>query len=350
LTAAEIELVTTDSPGPVDDDGQFSVRRATVLFCLLLAGLAALGALSGMAGVLLGGLDWRLELLGHFVPYHAAGAAFAVGVFWFFRHGRAALLCGVPCLFHVWLLAPYYLPSGDNAPGPLPGASERGEYTRVVVINLLSGNPDTRSMAQVIDELDADVLCLQEYTPRWRDVLAPALARYPHRLEDVLDHPFGMGTFSRLPESVITRMLPQNPELPTHLLTGQINGRRVSLLHVHTLPPVRASNAASRDWMLRTGIPAVLRPEAGLAVLAGDLNCTMWSPHFRALLHATELRDTRLGRGVLPTWDARRWYPKIPLDHILTTRGIVVRRLWLGPMTGSDHRPLAADLWVPETS
>jgi endonuclease/exonuclease/phosphatase (EEP) superfamily protein YafD len=73
------------------------------------------------------------------------------------------------------------------------------------------------------------------------------------------------------------------------------------------------------------------------------LNLTPWSPWWDALLEAGQLIDSRKGFGVHATWPANVWALMIPIDHVLVSQEVRVRRRRLGPALGSDHRPVVVD-------
>ena len=81
--------------------------------------------------------------------------------------------------------------------------------------------------------------------------------------------------------------------------------------------------------------------------MAGDLNATPWSHGFRQLVRPRGLRDSALGRGVQPTWNARCWAPRIPIDHVVVSPEVQVSARTIGPDVGSDHLPVEATLVVP---
>ena len=77
-------------------------------------------------------------------------------------------------------------------------------------------------------------------------------------------------------------------------------------------------------------------------IVAGDFN-TFWGEHEMALfMEAAGLRSANRER--LPSYPARR--PRMELDFILHTRGIVVDSFSVPDVTFSDHRPLVCDFRV----
>jgi endonuclease/exonuclease/phosphatase family metal-dependent hydrolase len=78
-------------------------------------------------------------------------------------------------------------------------------------------------------------------------------------------------------------------------------------------------------------------------IVAGDFN-TFWGEHEMALfMEAAGLRSAN--RDGLPSYPAKR--PRMELDFILHTRGIVIDSFEIPEVTWSDHRPLICDFRVP---
>ena len=82
----------------------------------------------------------------------------------------------------------------------------------------------------------------------------------------------------------------------------------------------------------------------GPLIVAGDFNCTPWSPFFSDLLAATGLHDSALGFGVWPTWNSSLLPLGLKIDHVLVTGGVVARNHQVGADVGSDHFPVIVDL------
>ena len=78
-------------------------------------------------------------------------------------------------------------------------------------------------------------------------------------------------------------------------------------------------------------------------VLMGDLNCSAHSPELKLLYRNTALTPpAETPPATFPSWRPRR-----AIDHILTTPGIHIERLWTLPHPVSDHLPLAARVRLP---
>ena len=196
-------------------------------------------------------------------------------------------------------------------------------------------------------EADPDLILFQEFTPHWQHHFKTALwDQYPHRIEDPLEGPFGICLASRLPLEQAA-ILPDSTGLPVAAAVVTVGGRRIAVLGVHPMPPMRPSGHAMwqeafTDW------PGRLRAlHAEHAVLAGDLNSTPFSLTFQQLCRDAGLRDSSQGFGLHNTWFALTPPFGLPLDHILTSPKLTVLSHMTGPDAGSDHRWVRAKLAVP---
>jgi endonuclease/exonuclease/phosphatase (EEP) superfamily protein YafD len=130
------------------------------------------------------------------------------------------------------------------------------------------------------------------------------------------------------------------------LSSGQIDlgGRVLNFVGVHPLPPTGQSKAQERDSRLDE-VGRLLGGKEGARMVLGDLNCTPWSPYFRKLLRAGDLRDSGRWRGWAPTWNPGISWLRLPIDHCLVSEEIGVARRAIGPEIGSDHRGLVVEVF-----
>ena len=87
---------------------------------------------------------------------------------------------------------------------------------------------------------------------------------------------------------------------------------------------------------------ALIAPDRGRAIVAGDFNLPVESAIYRGDWSQLANAFGEAGFGLGYT-KRSRWLG-IRIDHILAGREWRVRRCWIGPDVGSDHRPLIADL------
>jgi len=57
----------------------------------------------------------------------------------------------------------------------------------------------------------------------------------------------------------------------------------------------------------------------------------------RQFIRLCGLRDSAVGHGVQTTWNARRWVPRIPIDHVVISPEVLAVSSRVGPNVSSDH-------------
>jgi len=212
--------------------------------------------------------------------------------------------------------------------------------TSVMSVNAFGHRSDHVQLAALADAQAADVLFVSELTPSLKDRLA---ARHPdHAWNPVAP---GIGLFARHPIAAVE----WREAGGRHFLVATLDTPQgpLRVIGAHPPPPVTADVAAARNQTLqRLGEAAA---ETNLpTVLLGDLNVTMFSPHY-APVESTGLRNVRDGRGVHATWPAKSPL-RIPIDHILHSKHSSVCEVQVLPSFGSDHLPLQAGLHLKEPS
>src|SRR5262249_5795005 len=154
---------------------------------------------------------------------------------------------------------------------------------------------------------------------------------------------FGIAIFSRIPLDDLTiESLGNN--YPALIAKLNFGGTPITVVGIHPMSPMSQARHEFRNWQLKKA-GKLLAETPGEKALLGDLNCTSWSPAFRDLLARSGLRDSRLGRGVQPSWPTG--LPsllRIPIDHCLVSGGLEVENRRTGPDIGSDHLPIVVDL------
>jgi len=220
----------------------------------------------------------------------------------------------------------------DQQPPPIAGSVGLD----IVSINLWYQNERVDEIADVLAELDADVIVFSEYTPSHQSVLTSSAvaARYPHRAERNGDRPTGVAVWSRWP-------LSDNGLLATYhssydvTVAGPDGDVRVVAMHMVT--PFDDVGGWQRDLAIARTIGGTTdRP----TLLIGDLNSSYWHPGFRQVLDAGFVdAHAAAGSGFSTSWPIDRIVPAfVRLDHALTAGGLVSTAVSDLDVPGSDHR------------
>ena len=313
---------------------------------LTTAGWVVTAPLAGLAAARLAGED-RHPLLSManagtpFVYLPAWGAA-AVGV----KERQAALVAvaGTVALAHAVWTAPELRPAR-----PVPPEAESAPRVRVATANIRFPRRNSIPLGEELAAVDADVLLLQELSHEHLAMIKSAgtFDPYPWSYVDARAGSFGAGIWSRYPLSDGETWEPGG--LPMVKATLEVDGTPVRILNVHCKAPMR------RRWIpiwkaQLADLEAEVRSSPTPAIVAGDFNSTFGHAPFRRLLAGAGLRSAHVdaGRGLAVTWPrgGRILPPLFRIDHVLMTDGIAVRGVREGRGSGSDHRPVIADLAV----
>lgn len=314
-----------DAPAAQDTSLPLFWKRMVInLFWIGLAGLVVQVVLIGFAS-----RWWFADLFTHFrVQAVLLGLLLlltAAGL----RYRNSAIALVLLLGVHAWVLAPY-----------LPTKSQQSLSTdsrTLLAWNVYAGNDRYDEIVSVIRELEADVVLLQEVTPELALKLETLRKLYPEIEVRPSQDAFGVAVLSKEPsvELTIERI---GDELFNTVVAKFDNG--VTFMGAHTLPPAGARYSRIRNQQLEELADFVIS-QAGPVILAGDLNVSPWSPHFRQFIRYTSFTDTRRGRGLLNSWPAGRLLTRIPIDHVLVTGEIEVGELKvLSDAHGSDHFPV----------
>lgn len=256
------------------------------------------------------------------------------------------LLAGAAALgYHGYKLYPY-LPIFPPLATPVAECPE-GQRLSLLVANVQRSNRQAGAFLALVAAEDPDLVLVLETDAWWDAALAPLDAAYPERVQHIPEQAafFGMHLFSRLPlldPEVAFAFDAATPSIVTGVALPA--GGTVRLHGLHPRPPLFWSQPTTlRDaTLLAAALDAAASPAP--TILAGDLNAVPWERVTRRALRLGGLLDPRVGRGLLPTYDAESRVMAWPLDHVLHQPGLGLLDFRRLPAIGSDHFPVAAAL------
>ncbi len=280
---------------------------------------------------------WPLVLLEHFRFQYVCVGVLVVAVcaalrmrVWF----DAALIATL--VNTLWLV-----PDLSRDPRPLPAD---GRPLRVLMLNVHTSSTSFDAVGRLIEDVKPDLVGLVEVDKRWLTSLAPALTRFPHRIEQPRDDNFGIALYSSLPMNAAVEQL--GSLLPTVVASLDLAGTPLGIVLTHPIPPVRREPYDLQRAQL-AAIAARVHSLGSSVIVMGDLNATPWSRPFRELVEASGLCDSRAGFGLQASFPAGSALLRIPIDHVLVSCSIGVRSRAIERDVGSDHRPVLVELVVP---
>lgn len=251
----------------------------------------------------------------------------------------------VAVAINAWFVAPWFL--GD--PQGTPAGADRD--LRLMVLNVRGSNEQFKPVLELLRRDRPDLVVLNEVDPAWLEQIRGLAAGY-----EIYDTPtqgeFGVLLLSRRPIESVEIETFTDRWSPSIVARLDVGGQPAVLIATHPPAPLDSETWENRNehlLELAQYVDGLTDP----VLVAGDLNITMWSPHFDELIEQSGLSETRYGYGLHPTFPASRWgldvpWPlRVPLDHVLATEEWTILGTWAGPNVGSDHLPLLADVALP---
>ncbi len=223
------------------------------------------------------------------------------------------------------------------------------QHISIVSANVLMENTDHEALRALIDREDPDVLLLMETDAKWIAALEGQLSRYSTVIRHPLVNHYGMVFATRLKAIKAETVFLVDDETPTALAELQGPGGRFLFVGLHPRPPVPGTSTKDRDAQIKRA--ALLADRTYLPVVAmGDFNDVAWSWTSERFKEYGGFRDPRVGRGTLPSFDAKSWYMRFPIDQLYLTDEIGLISFDRLESFGSDHFPMKAVIAVPTKS
>jgi endonuclease/exonuclease/phosphatase (EEP) superfamily protein YafD len=226
-----------------------------------------------------------------------------------------------------------------------PQPAARGPKLRVLSFNAYFGLADAEVLTDLVRQLDADVLLVQELTEDAvsRLKLAGLDDLLPYTQLELRGGSRGSGIYSRFPLREGPPVTPTLMAQPSALaeLPG---GGAVELVCVHPCSPGLRRFGGTAQWRRELGL---LPPPGELPrVLAGDFNATLDHADFRKLLRLGYADAGRqAGKALTPTWGLPgKNRALLTLDHVLVDRSCAVLGYSVHEVPNSDHRAVFAEI------
>lgn len=232
-----------------------------------------------------------------------------------------------------------YFYTGENAKG-------EEKNLKIISINIFSQNNEYQYLQKYINEETADVIVLQELTPEWQKNVEFIREKYPYYKEEPRSNNFGIAVYSKIPlDTVMTKNYidDMHPSLIGEL---KVNGKPVSILMTHPVPPLptqaRFERRNKQYKLIKEEIDAMSTENI---IMIGDLNSTVYSPNFK-LLQSDKLKDARAGFGLQNSWNAFIPILRTNIDQCWVSKNIKVTNFYRGEDIKSDHFPIIAELKI----
>ncbi|MTI45493.1 endonuclease/exonuclease/phosphatase family protein [Roseibium hamelinense] len=284
-----------------------------------------------------------MDLFSHFqVQALLAGVGFAA-VFAVLRAPRRAALSALCACYAFWQISgsvTWHAKAGEHF--------SAGPTISVVAANLFGSAQALNALEQRANMQSADLAILTELPAHASNANRLALLHLPY----LAGRPNLAGPGQ--PSTVILSAWPPKEQTlvkvgrnPAEIVRARYcpDGLRTcfSVFALHPLPPLSPRFYDQQEAILAR-LSVELDAADGPVIVAGDFNATPWSPLFKRLLRSTGLERVDCGGFLRPTWLSTTPGLGLPLDHILLRGDIVETGCAVGPLSGSDHAPVRADL------
>ena len=281
---------------------------------------------------------WLLDVFSNFKLQYAVTSFVLLicSLFVFRRKSLALIILSISLLLNAYYIVPYYLKSSAKV--------DIKKELKLVSINLLSSNTDIDLVKKYILEEDPDALVLMELTPAWEAQLNTITINSKYKKLVARTDNFGIAILTKYPMKSSVEYFAESTK-PSIVADLKIENEKLTLVASHPVPPLGQDAFESRNQQLLSIIKNRDRFSKHL-VIAGDFNTSSFSNHFRKLTSG-DLKDSRIGFGLLPTWPADYPLLQTTLDHILVSEQIKVIERSTGPSIGSDHLPISIKIGIP---
>lgn len=224
----------------------------------------------------------------------------------------------------------------------IPGKGGGSSDLRVLSHNVDAANPDPARTAQDLLAADADVVALEEITPADLKVYKSEFAKtYPHVV--------ARGTVALWSKYPVEESEAVDVGFAwTRALRAEVSTPQGKVaFYVAHLASVRIGTSGftsnqRNDTIKQLGQQIAAEKLAGVVVM-GDFNGTANDRSLAPLTAGLRSAQGAAGYGFGFTWPSK--FPMARIDHIMV-RGVVPTKAWVMGPTGSDHRPVVAEIRI----
>ncbi|MHC4714092.1 MAG: endonuclease/exonuclease/phosphatase family protein [Planctomycetota bacterium] len=317
-------------------------RSRFFAFRLGLRGILTAAGVVAAAATVVGFAErlwWGFDLFAHFRPQYALGLAVIALVLLFARRRKTSAAFVAFAVVNLLIIL-------SGSVGPRTAAPPDAPRFKVVLANVYTANTDHDRLIDLLREESPDFAVLEEVNDRWLSAVESLRDLYPHVKARARADNFGIALLSRRP-LLDVRIDETIAGVPAITAISEVEGRRVAVFALHTLPPSRARYWRLRNSMLDDAARQMSRLKIS-AVVAGDLNVAPWTLTFRRFLKTSGLKDSAVRRVPFGTWPTNIPPLRIPIDHCLHSGDLAVVERRRGPDIGSDHFPLVVEFAFAE--
>lgn len=258
-------------------------------------------------------------------------------------------------------LLPLYLAPNEEIKEEIISVSNQPQIIKqritftIAQLNLNYDNPNLQQLLPILGDKKIDLLVIQEASDKEYESFKQLARYYPYSfgINDTEATPSGMALFSRHP--IVEKHLYDMGYKSGHVLEAilQMPGT-ISPIQVYELHPVSPRNEIlwkRRNTTMATIADKIVASPFTNQIVIGDFNSSPWSSAFINFEKTTQLKNSALGFGYIPSWSYSTVSPfsmlsSAYIDHSLVSDSFKVINKYAQPIEGSDHQLLLTELEI----
>lgn len=254
----------------------------------------------------------------------------------------------VSIIIQSYIIFPYTFFATNAVPEGDKSLSDQPADVSIMVANVLMTNRETEEFLEIVHEASPDILVTLEPDPWWMDKLAVLNNEYPYIITYPASNTYGMAMYSKFPLPDYKIHFFNHDSVPSIYAIVQLkNGKKFRLMALHPVAPVPSAHPTNIGYVDEVALKLagnMLANDSLPTVVAGDFNDVGWSHNLTEFEKRSKMKDTRRGRGMYNTFNAKNWLLRWPLDYVYVSKDWQVAELERLDEFGSDHFPFLVKL------
>ncbi|MDP3508777.1 MAG: endonuclease/exonuclease/phosphatase family protein [Candidatus Melainabacteria bacterium] len=299
----------------------------------------------------IGFFGWPIELFAHFRVQYAVLLAMSIPYLLYLERTRINRFYITSCILALVANIAVVTLASTSFGREQSCLKAESRSASAIPLSLLQFNVNSSStnypaFDKLIEKLKPDVVCVEEVSEGWREHFEKLKNIYAYQSVRARTDNFGIGILSKYKIEHESREPIGGIGLPTIFIDLTLpsnfgESKQVQIVATHPLPPVSPGATTMRDKHMHELAKRIAQSQK-LTILTGDFNCTPWSYIFADFVKESSLVDSRLDKGIQPTWPTMLPYMVIPIDHIFISPSIRCTEREVQENSGSDHYPVFA--------
>ncbi|MGI9527401.1 MAG: endonuclease/exonuclease/phosphatase family protein [Weeksellaceae bacterium] len=208
--------------------------------------------------------------------------------------------------------------------------------------NVYQFNDSKQKLVELIEKRNPDIFITYESDQKWQSAMDILESNYSYSVKIPLDNTYGMHLYSKIPLWFKKIHYFISEDIPSIEIEIIIDGERLRIFAVH--PPVPSpteeSNSKERDGELMAIAKYLNENDYDHVIVVGDFNNVAWAKSSKRFRRLTGLNDPRVGRGLIPTFHAKYFFLRIPIDLLFHSTHIIIEKIETTERIDSDHFPM----------